>query len=91
MLEEADDHLVDMVNLMLNTKEMKNIDDPQLLNDAFQRVSMSIIKAKGNNLQSSYSANFGQMVLPYWETFQDSVKNKDVMMNVTIVLITLIQ
>ncbi|KAJ8298918.1 hypothetical protein KUTeg_022978 [Tegillarca granosa] len=72
LVDRTEENLVNMLYLMLN---VSLITQPLPINK--DNISMTVFKSSGGSLPSSYNTNYGELTLPYWETFQDSNKDQE--------------
>lgn len=79
VLDKAEENLLSMVNLMLD-KRRTDISDSVAIDTT--EISVRVMKAKGGNLPLEYSGKDGGFALPYYETFQNRQKKKNVSINV---------
>ncbi|XP_062589813.1 uncharacterized protein LOC134251420 [Saccostrea cucullata] len=78
-LSYAEDNLVQISSLMGMTRveegEMKTIEKDSA-------ISFTILKSRGKDLPFVFEAAYGSVTLPYWETFQDTIGGRTIVLSV---------
>lgn len=46
-------------------------------------VSLTVLKAKGKDLPFEFPSTYGSVILPYFETFQDTIGGEEICVNVS--------
>lgn len=84
---KAEENLLIMTNLMVDKRSTDNSDSAAI--DTAD-MSVRVMKAKGRNLPLTYSGRDGGFSLPYYETFQDKKRKKNVTINVSTESLTML-
>ena len=82
----AETNLINMVNLMLDKRDTGNTSSTAI--DTAD-VSVRVVKGKGKHLPVIYEGRDAGFALPYFETFQDKQRKKNVSINVRALCICL--
>ncbi|XP_060074442.1 polycystin-1-like protein 2 [Ylistrum balloti] len=69
----SESSMVDMLKLMLINDKSKSRKDLYTYFD----ISVAVAKDKGDKLPATIEASYGKFLLPYWETFQETIKGKE--------------
>ncbi|XP_061188827.1 uncharacterized protein LOC133197002 [Saccostrea echinata] len=79
LLSYAEDNLVQITSIMGMTRveegEMTTIEKDGI-------ISFTILKSKGKDLPFVFQAAYGSVTLPYWETFQDTIGGRTIVLSV---------
>ncbi|XP_069133774.1 polycystin-1-like protein 2 [Argopecten irradians] len=65
---------VEILKLMLIKDRSKSRQDPPY---TYANISVAVAKDKGDKLPSTIQAQYGEFLLPFWETFQETIKGKE--------------
>ncbi|XP_061188668.1 uncharacterized protein LOC133196830 [Saccostrea echinata] len=79
ILKKAEDNLIRITNLWLETNDGRG---QQRTIDKRDILSLTVLKDKGKYLPFDFTTKYGYLKLPYFETFQDSLGDKIVAINV---------
>lgn len=82
ILEKAEENIYKITNVLLKQKSEDKTQQTVTI-DRMGLVSLTVLKAKGKDLPFTFPATYGSVILPYFETFQDTVGGEQICVNVS--------
>lgn len=90
ILEKAEENIYKITNILLKSKSKEKDDDKdggaqtsKITIDRMDLVSLTVLKAKGKDLPFEFPSTYGSVILPYFETFQDTIGGEEICVNVS--------
>lgn len=90
ILEKAEENIYKITNILLKSKSKENdkfggdeAPTSKITIDRMDLVSLTVLKAKGKDLPFEFPSTYGSVILPYFETFQDTIGGEEICVNVS--------